>query len=290
MTRPGVASPFSHSIQEASSLAGSVGGRSTPSDYGAMDLGLQGKRAIVVGGTRGIGRAIVDLLAAEGCSVGLCARTADQVAATVAELEGRGGGVAAFGRVADAGDPAALRSFVDEAAGALGGLDVYVANASGALGMGNDEVAWRRGVEVDILGTVAGCEAAVPHLEAAGGGAIVVVSTVSAVEIATPRRAYNSVKAALHPYVKALARDLGPVGVRANLVSPGQILFDGGIWDVARQNAPERFADALARNPLGRLGTPEEVAATVVFAASPVASFVSGANLVCDGARTQNVF
>jgi 3-oxoacyl-[acyl-carrier protein] reductase len=227
-------------------------------------------------------------LADEGCAVALCARNGDQVAAAVAELERRG--VRAFGRAADAGDPESLRSFVAAAADALGGLDVYVANASGALGRGNDEAAWRVGVEVDILGTVHGCEAAVPHLEAAGGGAIVVVSTVSAVEIAAPRRAYNSVKAALHPYVKSLARDLGPSGIRANIVSPGQIFFEGGVWDIVRQSAPDRFEEAVARNPLGRLGTPEEVAATVVFAASPRASFMSGANLVCDGARTQTVF
>src|SRR5262249_54560959 len=156
---------------------------------------------------------------------GLCARQADQVAAVVGELRDRG--TTAFGSVADAADPDALRSFVVETADLLGGLDVYVSNASGALGGGNDEASWARGIAVDMLGTMYGCEAALPFLERSDAGAIVLIGTVSAAEAIGPRRAYNSVKAAILPYSKSLARDIAPHNVRCNVVSPGQILFEG---------------------------------------------------------------
>ncbi len=127
------------------------------------------------------------------------------------------------------------RRFVDESAEQLAGLDVFVMNASGAFGGGNDEGSWRRGVEVDILGTVAGCEAAIPHLNRLGAGAIVAGGTVSAIE-ARPRRAYNSARPPSSPNVKSIARELAPA-IRANDVSPGQIDFEGGVWDLVKQHA-----------------------------------------------------
>src|SRR5579862_2869948 len=127
-----------------------------------MDLGLKGKKAIVTGGTRGIGRAIATLLAAEGCDVAICARHQGPIDEVVASL-GRSG-VKATGGAVDVADLAALRSWIGEAAGTLGGLDIFVANVS-ALAMGTDEAAWRRGFEIDVLGTVFGIEAALPLLE-----------------------------------------------------------------------------------------------------------------------------
>ena len=251
-----------------------------------MDLGLTNRRAVVVGGTRGIGRAIAERLLEEGCDVAICARNADQVASVVAEL-GTGGGKV-VGSAVDAAEHDALRRFVDESTAALGGLDVFVMNASGAFGGANDERSWRRGVEVDLLGTVAGCEAAVPHLAESGDGAVVLIGTVSAIEAVGPRRAYNSVKAAVLPYAKSLARDLAPQ-VRVNVVSPGMILFEGGVWDIVRSSMPDRFEEALSRNPMQRMGRPDEVANAVAFLASPRASFISGTHLLCDGAGTQNV-
>jgi 3-oxoacyl-[acyl-carrier protein] reductase len=252
-----------------------------------MELGLRGKRALVTGGTRGIGRAIVETLADEGCDVALCARSEPALAEAVAALAATG--VRALGRALDVGALGALEGFVDAAARELGGLDVFVSNVSAAMGGGNDEAAWRRGFEVDVLATVRGCEAAIPHLVSSGAGAIVLVSTASVAEPLAGRRAYDGVKAALMPYAKSLARQLAPQGVRCNVVSPGTIYFPGGIWQLAEERAPERFRDALARNPMGRMGTPQEVANAVVFLASPRASFVSGTNLMCDGARTQRV-
>jgi 3-oxoacyl-[acyl-carrier protein] reductase len=252
-----------------------------------MDLGLKGKKAIVIGGTRGIGRAIADLLVEEGCGIAVCARNAAEVEAAVAAFAARG--VAAAGEALDVADGDGLARFVDAMAARLGGLDILVANVSGAMGGGNDPQSWRTAVDVDILSTVRGCEAAVPHLEASGAGAIVVIGTVSAVEVSGPRRPYSAVKAALIPYVKNLARDLAGKNVRANLVSPGTIYFKGGVWNTIEENAPAMYERAMSRNPMGRMGTPQEVANAAVFLASPRASFVTGANLVCDGGITQRV-
>ena len=251
-----------------------------------MDLGLAGKKAIVTGGSRGIGRAICELLAEEGCDVALCARGEAGVEEAVTALAGKG--VRAHGGIVDVADTKALRGWVATAAGQLGGLDVFVANVS-ALAQAMDEDSWRRSLEIDVMGTVAGVEAALPLLEKSAAGSIVVLGTTGAVEIAGAPRPYASVKAALVPYVKALARNLAPKGVRANMVSPGNVYFKGGVWNTVEENSPDVFKTMLSRNPMGRMGTPREVANAVVFLASPRASFITGTNLIIDGALTQRV-
>jgi 3-oxoacyl-[acyl-carrier protein] reductase len=251
-----------------------------------LDLFLKGKNAIVTGATRGIGRAIAELLAAEGCNVALCARHKQAVEETVAALAGQG--VTSWGGAADVADGAALRAWVADAARALGGLDIFVANVS-ALAQSMDDESWRRSLEIDIMGTVAGVEAAIPFLERSNSGAIVVVGTTGAIEIAGPPRPYASAKAALIPYVKALARNLAAKNIRTNMVSPGNVYFKGGVWNVVEESNPTLFQTMLARNPMGRMGTPDEVANAVVFLASPRASFITGTNVIVDGALTQRV-
>ena len=251
-----------------------------------MDLGRKGKKAIVTGGTRGIGRAIASLLAAEGCDVAICARHKDAVEETVAAL-GRAG-VRATGGAVDVADLPALRRWVGEAAETLGGLDIFVANVS-ALAQGMDEESWRKGFEIDVMGTVFGIEAALPFLEKSAAGSIVAVGSTAMAEVYGPTRSYAAVKATLIPYVKGLARNLAGKNVRANIVSPGNVYFKGGVWNVVEERNPEMFASMLARNPMGRMGTPEEVASAVVFLASPRASFITGTNLIIDGALTQRV-
>jgi 3-oxoacyl-[acyl-carrier protein] reductase len=251
-----------------------------------MDLGLRGKKAIVTGGTRGIGLAVASLLAAEGCDVAICARHRESVDETVAVLARTG--VRAVGGAVDVADLDAQRRWIAEAADALGGLDIFVANVS-ALAQGMDEAAWRRGFQIDVMATVFGIEAALPFLEKSAAGSIVVVGSTALAEVYAPRRSYASVKAAVVPYVKGLARNLAPQNIRANMVSPGNVFFQGGVWDIVRQRDPDGFAGMLARNPTGRMGTPEEVANAVVFLASPRASFITGTNLIIDGALTQRV-
>jgi NAD(P)-dependent dehydrogenase (short-subunit alcohol dehydrogenase family) len=251
-----------------------------------MDLGLRGKRAIVTGGTRGIGLAIATQLAAEGCDIAICARNRPAVDETVAVLARSG--VRATGGAVDVSDLAALRGWIGEAADTLGGLDIFVANVS-AIAQGMDEASWRKGFEIDVMGTVFGCEAALPLLEKSDAGAIVVVGSTAMAEINGPTRGYAAVKAALLPYVKGLARNLAAKNIRANIVSPGNVFFSGGVWDSVRLNNPDMFATMVGRNPMGRMGTPEEVANAVVFLASPRASFITGTNLIVDGALTQRV-
>ena len=250
-----------------------------------MDLGLKGRKAIVTGGTRGIGRAIVDLLADEGCDVALCARNRAAVDEAVTTLARKG--VKAYGGAVDVADTAAQRAWVGEAAAALGGLDIFVANVS-AMGMAMDEATWRLSFDIDVMGTVAGVEAAIPHLEKSAG-AIVVVGTTGAIEMQGAMRPYASVKAALIPFIKGMARTLAPKGVRCNMVSPGNVYFKGGVWNNVEERDPVRFKYMMSLNPMGRMGKPQEVANAVVFLASPRAGFISGTNVIIDGAMTQRV-
>jgi 3-oxoacyl-[acyl-carrier protein] reductase len=251
-----------------------------------MDLGLKGKRAIVTGGTRGIGRRTVDLLVAEGCHVGLCARHKDQVDEAVSILSGAGGTV--IGGVVDVTDSDGLRGWIADTAKALGGLDILVPNASALVGSA-DEEAWRLGLEVDVLGTVRAVEAAMPFLEKSDAAAIVAISSTAAVNTSGGVRAYSGHKAAIISYLSGLSSTLGSKGIRANTVSPGAIFFESGVWDTRKRETPEVYAAAVARSPMGRLGTPEEVANAVVFLASPAASYISGTNLIVDGAATTRV-
>jgi len=251
-----------------------------------MDLGLKGKKAIVTGGTRGIANAIARLLAAEGCDIAICARHEGPVNDAVAALAKTG--VKATGGALDVADLPALRRWIGEAAETLGGLDIFVANVS-ALAQGMDEEAWRRGFEIDVMATVFGIEATLPLIEHSDCGSIVVVGSTAMAEIYGPTRSYAAVKAAIIPYVKGLARNLAAKGIRANLVSPGNVYFKGGVWNIVEERNPEMFQSMLARNPTGRMGTPDEVANAVVFLASPRASFITGTNLIIDGALTQRV-
>ena len=251
-----------------------------------MDLQLSGRRALVTGGTRGIGRAIVEALADEGTRVAFCARDATEIAATQEALDGRAGDVT--GSVVDVADGPALRAWVQTAADALGGIDIVVSNVS-ALAIPDSEESWRASFEVDLMGAVRLVDAAMPHLEASDAAVILAVSSVSGREVDFAAGPYGTMKAALVHYVQGLAHQLAGKGIRANTVSPGNTFFAGGVWDQISQGNPELFATALALNPTGRMGTPQEMARAVVFLASPVSSFTSGTNLVVDGALTRGV-
>ena len=251
-----------------------------------MDLGLEGKKAIDSSGPRGIGRTIAELLADEGCDLGICARGEAAIGPAVAALKAKG--VNATGAVVDVSDADAVMSWVEQAATALAGFDIVIANASG-FGITPDAAGWRQGFEVDIMGTFHTVQAAMPHLERSDAGAILAISSVAALEFFGGARPYNSVKAALINYISNLSIELAPKGIRANTVSPGTIYFDGGVWQQRERDEPEVFKMALARNPMGRMGGPDEVAKAAVFLASPAAGFISGTNLIVDGALTQGV-
>ena len=249
-----------------------------------MDLQLAGKKALVTGGTKGIGAAVVDLLAAEGARVAFCARNQDEVLARVNALGDAGHDVA--GRALDVADAAALAEWVRDE-GELG-IDIVVANVS-ALAIGPGEENWRTAFEVDLMHTVRLVEAAMPYLEASAAPSVIAVSSVSGREIDFADGSYGVMKAAIVHYVSGLAFDLAAKGIRANVVSPGNVYFDGGVWQNIESSQPEFFAEALGLNPTGRMGTPEETAYAVVMLASPLASRITGTNLVVDGALTRGV-
>jgi 3-oxoacyl-[acyl-carrier protein] reductase len=251
-----------------------------------VDLQLAGLRALVTGGTKGIGRAIVESLSAEGVAVALCARTESDVKATVQTVEGTGARV--IGEALDVADGRALTGWVDRAAEELGGLDIVVCNVS-ALAIGSEEDKWRSSFEVDLMHTVRVVNAAIPHLERSDAGNVIVVSSVSGREIDFAAAAYGAAKAALIHYAQGLAYQFAAKGIRANSVSPGNTFFPGGIWHQLKENNRELYDSALALNPTGRMGTPEEIAYAVTMLASPRASFVSGTNVVVDGALTRGV-
>jgi 3-oxoacyl-[acyl-carrier protein] reductase len=251
-----------------------------------MDLGLKGRRAVITGASRGIGRSIADCLASEGANLAICARGAEGVEAAKKELEKKG--VKVFAKAVDVANGDALKAFIAESAQALGGIDVLVSNVSSG-GAGQGEAGFRASFEVDLLGTVRACEAALPHLAKSGVGSIVVIGTTAAVETFGSPGGYGALKAALVNYASGLAHALAKQNVRVNVVSPGPVYFAGGAWAMIEKAMPPFFEQTLKACPQGRMGAPEEVARAVAFLASPAASLITGANLVTDGAFTKRV-
>lgn len=251
-----------------------------------MDLGLKGRNVLVTGGTKGIGRAIADMFAAEGANVAICARDKKEVEAATAALAEKGG--KAFGAAVDVADGPAITAWVAASAAALGGIDIVVPNVS-ALAVAANEAAWQAGFQTDIMGSVRVVDAAMPWLEKSDAGSIVIISSVSGREVDFAAGPYGAFKAALIHYAQGLAYQHAAKNIRANTVSPGNTYFPGGVWEKIEQGNPELFAQSLALNPTGRMGRPAEVARAVVFLASPAASFITGTNLVVDGALTRGV-
>jgi NAD(P)-dependent dehydrogenase (short-subunit alcohol dehydrogenase family) len=250
-----------------------------------MDLQLTGKRVLVTGGTRGIGRAIVGAFLDEGAVVGFCARNSNEVTATNEHLSSRGD---VTGSVVDVGNGDALTAWVQDAAESFGGLDVVVANVS-ALAIPDTEENWQASFNIDLMHTVRLVRAALPHLERSDAASIIAISSVSGRESDFASGPYGTAKTAIVGYIHGLALQLADRHIRANTVSPGNTYFEGGVWQSIETGDPTLFQTAVTLNPTGHMGTPEQIAAPVVFLASPLASRVSGTNLVVDGALTRGV-
>jgi NAD(P)-dependent dehydrogenase (short-subunit alcohol dehydrogenase family) len=249
-----------------------------------MDLGLTGKKAIVTGASRGIGRFVVERLLAEGMQVAFCARNPEGVAEAATAT-------GAIGTAVGVEDLDAVAGWVNESAVTMGGLDVVVTTTSAKGGIPPTIEGWRRSFDVDVLGTVAVIDAALPHMKA-GGGSIVQLGTSASVEyhhFPGGGYSYGAMKASLINYISHLAKETYVDGVRANVVSPGPVYIDGGSWERIKDRLPDYYTQHVNQHPAGRLGRPDEVANVVAFLASPMSSWINGQNIVVDGGFTQRV-
>lgn len=252
-----------------------------------MDLRLSGRKAIVTGASRGLGKAIAAQLASEGVDLVLCARGEAALKETAEEL--RATGVTVLTSALDVSDERAIAPFVESAVEQLGGLDIVVSNASVGTQKGPEQ--WETSFKADLLAFVRLTEAAVPHLLQSDSGAIISIGTTSAFDTLPPTgpNSYGAAKAAVTHHAAALARSLAPRGVRVNTVSPGPIEFEGGTWERIKEQRTEFYDSVRGRIPLGRLGSPEDVARAVTFLASPAAAYITAANLVVDGGFVSRV-
>jgi|SRR4029079_16915290 NAD(P)-dependent dehydrogenase (short-subunit alcohol dehydrogenase family) len=249
-----------------------------------MDLQLAGKKALVTGSTKGLGRAIAETFLDEGVAVAICARTAEDVEQAVKELSSRG---TVVGAAVNAADAASLRAFVASSIEQLGGLDVYVHNTSGKPGKTIE--AWQNNMDIDLMALINGVEEAKEALSDGGGSLISIGTSATSEHFASGSNSYSALKAAMVQWTLGQAQVLGAQGVRCNVVSPGPIFVEGGDWDRVKNARPEFFESSERAHPQGHLGVPQDVADAVVFLASPRARHINGVNLTVDGGFLKRV-
>ena len=250
-----------------------------------MDLKLKGRKVILTGGSRGTGRAALEIFAAEGADVGFFSRNQQQVDEAIASMARHGGKV--VGKVGDLNDlesyPALLTSIADE----LGGCDIFIpsASASGSK-LAQD---WDACFKMDIIGTVKGCEAMQPYLEKSDAASVIIMASIAATEMFVAPQAFNAIKGALLTYSGQLSQAWGPLGIRVNAVSPGPVWFEGGNWDDVKKGAPEFYTAFEQATALKRMGLVDDIANAMVFLSSPLSGWTTGTNLVIDGGYTKRV-
>ena len=248
-----------------------------------MDLGLQGKKAILVGAARGIGMAVAETLAREGCDLAITARSEDSVKDAVAQLSRYGTKV--VGKPVNVKKADEYKAWLEWAIEALDGVDILVPISSAGSGMGSEKY-WTNAFEVDVMGPVRAVEAVIPRMTEQQSGSIVLIATTSAGEAMGGPQAYNAMKASLVTWGKQLALFHGKDGIRVNVVSPGPVEFEGGNWEMIKGTMEKFYQSQLRQQPAGRLGTPEEIARCIAFLASPAASWCNGSHLTVDGGFT----
>jgi len=249
-----------------------------------MQLSLTGKRALVAGGSRGIGLAIAHAFALAGADVAICARAKGPLEKAESSLRSTGRKISAH--VCDLADGDAVKAWVAQAAADLGGVDILVNNASG-FGRTDDEAGWATSISVDLMAAVRASQAAMPFL-LQNGGNIIHISSISGLKASVRTPPYGAVKAAIMEYAQTQALTHAGHKIRVNCIAPGSIFFEGGTWDVVQKENPALYARILSSIPSGRFGSPEEVANVALFLASDCASWVTGQTLVVDGGQSLN--
>ena len=246
-----------------------------------MKIELQGKNALIAGGSRGIGRSIALAFAEAGANVSICARGEASLRGCEAELKRFGHKVHAA--TCDLGDGAAVTAYVKAAAEALGGIDVLVNNASG-FGASDDEAGWAASINVDLMATVRASYAALPFLEKSKGN-IINISSIAGLAPSMRTPPYAALKAAVIQYTTTQAAQGAPKHIRVNCIAPGSIEFPGGTWEKRKMDQTKLYNATLASIKFGRLGTPEEIAKVALFLASDAASWVTGQTITVDGGQ-----
>ncbi len=244
-----------------------------------MSLDFTGRRVVVCGGSRGIGRGIALGFARAGAAVSICARSPGPLETTRRELGEKG-----HAATCDLGDEASIRAYVAAAGAALGGIDILVNNASG-FGTTDDATGWAACFAVDLMAIVHATHAALPYLEKSEGASVVSVSSISAYRVAVRNPPYGAIKAAVNHYTATQASALAKKGIRVNAVAPGSIEFPGGTWEKRRLAGDPLYENTRSRIPSGQMGTPEDVADVVLFLASPMARWVTGQTITVDGGQ-----
>jgi 3-oxoacyl-[acyl-carrier protein] reductase len=247
-----------------------------------MEISFKGKKVLVGGGSRGIGKSIALAFAASGADVAISARGAQSLKDAEAELKAHG--TKTFSFACDLGDEQQVTRFVHDAANALGGIDVLVNNASG-VGLKDDESGWEASINIDLLATARATRASIPFLEKAKGS-VINISSISGLKAVPRSLPYAAVKAALINYTMGQGLALAAKRIRVNAIAPGSIEFPGGIWEERKIKAPELYLQTLKRVPWGRFGAPEEIARVALFLASDFASWITGQTIVVDGGQS----
>ena len=254
-----------------------------------MNLGLNDAKCLISGSSRGIGRAIAEAMLREGAYVGITGRNKEFLDDAERDLARDYGSARVRTYVANMAEEGTVKRVVEEFSTEFGALDIAIANVGPAASQSVDPYDWEELLRTNLMSAVFLLDAAMPYLEMRKGSAVI-ISSIAAIEALGAPASYSSAKIGLLALGKQLAREKAHAGIRVNVVLPGNVLTAGGSWDKKMSKDPDAVMDYISREvPMKRFGKPEEIAAAVVFLASPVSSFTTGTCFIVDGGQTHRI-